>query len=97
MEKVRIIIELNKDYIDQRTDLSKILEKKDKEDALVEISNVLCFSVLKRKVNKGGTEYSISDSSIKKESAHLFNRAVAILVALLSENNFQESNSDHSE
>lgn len=97
MEKVRIIIELNKDYIDQRTDLSKILEKKDKEDALVEISNVLCFSVLKRKVNKGGTEYSISDSSIKNESAHLFNRAVAILVALLSENNFQESNSDHSE
>jgi hypothetical protein len=97
MEKVRIIIELNKDYIDQRTDLSKILEKKDKEDALVEISNVLCFSVLKRKVNKGGAEYSIRDSSIKNESAHLFNRAVAILVALLSENNSQESDSDPSE
>lgn len=97
MEKVRIIIELNKDYIVQQTDLSKILEKNNKKDTLVEISNGLCFSVLKHKVNKGGAEYSISDSSIKNESVHLFNRAVAILVALLSENNFQESNSDYSE
>ena len=79
---VKIIIELDENYIEEKVNVNNLVESTDSKDAMHVFADMVSFMLFKQNVEKGQTEFFLSRELLDNKEKDLFDRTIAYMVTL---------------
>lgn len=79
---VKIIIELDENYIEQKTNVKNLVETTEEGNVLSVLADIMSFMSLKKQIEEGQTEFFLSRESLKDKEKKLFDRTISYMVGL---------------
>lgn len=79
---IKITFELSEDFINEKANVNHLHEGLTESSALEVIKDLMCFGVLKRRIESGTTEFYVTPDKLDKQSMELYNKSIGEICAL---------------